>query len=221
LLLYYITDRTQFAGDEPARRQRLFEKLAEAARLGVDYVQLREKDLAGRALESLAVEAAEALRPAADLSSLSGELRPRTRLLTNSRTDVAIACGADGVHLRSDDLSPSEVRAVWRQAKLVRAATIGVSCHSAEEVRHAASAGADFVVFGPVFEKNNFAASAGLKALSKACREKIPVLALGGISPENAKSCMEAGASGIAGIRLFQQAGMTQVVEVLRAIIRG
>src|SRR5215831_6870656 len=96
-LLYYITDRTAFAADEPTRRRRLLEKIAEAARAGVDYIQLREKDLTTRDLESLAREAIAVVRESR---------KPTAALLINSRSDVALAVGAEGVHLRSDDVSP-------------------------------------------------------------------------------------------------------------------
>ncbi|HMB83766.1 MAG TPA: thiamine phosphate synthase, partial [Terriglobales bacterium] len=111
-LLYYITDRSQFRGDERARRRALLAKVAEAARARVDYIQLREKDLSARELEMLARDALSAVRNSTPLRTENRELR--TRLLINSRTDVALAAGADGVHLRSDDLSPREVRAVVR-----------------------------------------------------------------------------------------------------------
>src|ERR1700704_2826122 len=115
-LLYYITDRSQFRGDECARRRALLAKVAEAARAGVDYIQLREKDLSTRELEMLAQEALTAVRNSTPLRTENRELRTslRTRLLINSRTDVALAAGADGVHLRADDLSTREVRAVVR-----------------------------------------------------------------------------------------------------------
>src|SRR5277367_347638 len=112
-LLYYITDRTAFAPDEPTRRRRLLEKIREAASAGVDYIQLREKDLPTRDLESLAREAATAIRENAQLRTENRELR--TALLINTRTDVAVAVGAHGVHLRSKDVSPQEVRNVWKQ----------------------------------------------------------------------------------------------------------
>ena len=99
-LLYYITDRSQFRGDERARRRDLLAKVAEGARAGVDYIQLREKDLSTRELEMLAREVVAIVR---ENSSL-------TRLLINSRTDVALAAGADGVHLRADDVGPREAR---------------------------------------------------------------------------------------------------------------
>lgn len=215
-LLYYITDRSQFPGGEPPRRRALLAKIAEAALCGVDHIQLREKGLSTRELEELAGEAIRLIRE----ERAANDQRTSTCLLINSRTDVALAVGADGVHLRSDDISASEVRNVWKQAERSGAPVVGVSCHSSEEVHRAASEGADFVVFGPVFEKNKIKGSAptGVEALRHACREKIPVLGLGGVTLENAKACMEAGAAGIAGIRLFQEGKIGRVVEILRGL---
>ena len=93
--------------------------------------------------------------------------------------------------------------------------TVGVSCHTPPEVAQAAAEGADFTVFGPVFEKKS-AQPTGLDALREACREKIPVLALGGVTLENAESCIRSGAAGIAGIRLFQENKISEVVGKLR-----
>lgn len=218
MLLYYITDRTQLAGDESARRRLLLAKIAEAAGLGVDFIQLREKDLPVCELESLARTAVAVVReqkpPALGLGK-------RTRILINSRVDVAIAAGADGVHLRSDDISPGDVRKIWGRnaaAGMRSQPWIGVSCHTLSEVAQARSAGANFAVFAPVFEKRETPGTppSGLGALAKACLEKIPVIALGGITLENASSCREAGAAGIAGIRLFQQGDIAAVVAKLR-----
>jgi thiamine-phosphate pyrophosphorylase len=209
-LLYYITDRSQFPGDEASRRRRLLEKIADAARCGVDYIQLREKDLCARELEILAHAIVIELR--------TGNKKLETGFLINSRTDIALACRADGVHLRSNDISPAEVRKIWTQcgAGVPARVTLGVSCHSAEGVAQAAAQGADFVVFGPIFEKKS-AQPTGLDALREACREKIPVLALGGVTLENAESCIQAGAAGIAGIRLFQENEISKVVGQLRS----
>src|ERR1700720_4689049 len=102
-LLYYITNRNAFAGDERTRRGRLLEKISEAARAGIDYIQLREKDLPTSELEQLAREAVNIVHRS----------KLRTRLLINSRTDVALATKADGVHLRSDDIPAPEVRKIW------------------------------------------------------------------------------------------------------------
>ena len=217
-LLYYITDRTAFAPDEPTRRRLLLAKISEATRANIDYIQLREKDLPTRDLESLAREAVTVI---SELKTENRELR--TALLINSRTDIAIAAGADGVHLRSDDISPQAVRNTWQKCVTgtparhlsPQAPLVAVSCHSPAEVAQAAAQGADLAVFAPVFEKGN-ATPAGLAQLVLACREKIPVLALGGITLENAHSCLETGAAGIAAIRLFQQNNIAEVTQRLR-----
>jgi len=227
VLLCYITDRLQFPGNDGGRRRRLLAKIAEAARCGVDWIQLRERDLAARELERLAREVVAVVR---DASS-------RTRLLINSRIDVALAAGADGVHLRSDDIAASEARVIWSQAGRRTSAggifvppVIGVSCHTTDEVRLAEAHGADFALFAPVFEKHG-SAGAGLEVLRAACRPQaagdnvegpgtsaMPVLALGGVTLKNARDCLQAGAAGIAAIRLFQDNDVTTVVQQLRII---
>jgi len=214
-LLYYITDRTAFASDEPTRCRLLLERIAEAASAGVDYIQLREKDLPTRVLESLARDVV------ARLNRLRTENRElRTALLINSRSDVALAAGADGVHLRSDDIRPQEVKQVWAQGRASTHAVIGISCHTPSEVKQADENGASLVVFAPVFEKKDVPASqsVGLTQVREACKAHIPVMALGGVTPENAKQCLEAGAAGIAGIRLFQQNDVAKVVNAMRQL---
>ena len=220
MLLYYITDRSQFSGDETSRRKKLLQKIAEAAKCGVDFIQLREKDLSTRELVTLAQEAMRLIRenPASP-----------TRLLINSRTDVAIAAGADGVHLRSVDISPKDVRGIWSFRGDRSLATpsalpfITVACHQVSDVILAAKNGSSFALFGSIFEKRKDsqfstanAVPAGLELLKQACRQEIPVIALGGITPENARSCIDAGAVGIAGIRLFQENYSGDVVGALR-----
>jgi thiamine-phosphate pyrophosphorylase len=218
-LLYYITDRNQFSGDETFRRRQLLAKIAEAARAHVDYIQLREKDLSARDLQHLAEEAFRTIR---DRRGENGE--PRTRLLINSRTDIALAIGADGVHLRSDDVAPPEVRNAWMQVLagsvqlVVSNPLIAVSCHSQADVLRAQSQAADFAVFGPVFGKKDGSEPAGLAALQEACRSNIPVLALGGVTLGNAGSCLKAGAAGVAAIRLFQENRIKDVVRALGAL---
>jgi thiamine-phosphate pyrophosphorylase len=220
-LLYYITDRRAFPGDETAQQRRLLEKITEATRAGVDYIQLREKDLPPSELEKLAREAVNIVRSSSQL---------KTALLINSRTDVALTTQADGVHLRSDDILPSEVRKIWSCGAGTPAREdspqnpiIAVSCHSPKEVAEAARNAATFAVFAPIFEKNVSnkrdtpqIRPTGLSLLAEACRSKIPVLALGGITLENARSCLEAGAAGIAAIRLFQENDISEVVVTLR-----
>ena len=225
-LLYYITDRSQFRGAESSRRRALLDKIAEAAIARVDYIQLREKDLSTRELELLARDAITAVRNRTPPRTENRELRTglRTRLLINSRTDVALAVGADGVHLRADDISPHEVRALL-ELSAHRALTtdhflVAASCHTAADVFHAETEAADFAVFAPIFGKRGTADTppAGLAALREVCRANIPVLALGGVSLENAASCLNAGAAGIAAIRLFQENKIEDVVRALRPL---
>jgi thiamine-phosphate pyrophosphorylase len=199
----------------------LLAKVRECARAGVDYIQLREKDLTARELEKLA-------------TAVMGEVRtaePGTRVLINSRIDIAIACGADGVHLRSgaEDPNPGDARAIFASAGIPNP-IVGASCHTEKEVEMAESCAADFVVFAPVFEKRG-AGKHGLEELRRICakvsagdekteavaRGRLPVLALGGVTLENAAECVRAGAAGIAGIRLFQQNEVAEVVSKLRA----
>jgi thiamine-phosphate pyrophosphorylase len=207
--LYYITDRTQFPGDRAEQERRLLEKIAECAAAGIEMVQLREKDLEALALEELALKAMAALGAS------------RTQLLINSRTDVALACAAHGVHLPAHDLRASEVRSIFAQAGASEA-VIGVSAHSVAEVASAEAHGADFAVFGPVFEKEGSTNREGLEQLRLICHRAemaqppMPVLALGGITLQNAPRCLEAGAAGIAAIRLFQQNDVQAVVQKLR-----
>ncbi len=211
LLLYYITDRRQFPGDAADQRRALLAKIVEAAAAGVDFIQLREKDLSGRALEILAREAVERANG--------------SRLLINSRSDIAIATGARGVHLTSTDISAGDARALWKNYPPV----IGVSCHSVKDVRMAESQGADFAVLAPIFEKGN-QPGIGLRVLAEACGRapipehtesapnppSFPVLALGGVTLENAAQCAASGAAGIAGIRIFQQNDVREVARLLR-----
>jgi len=213
-IFYYITDRTSFAGDEALRRRQLLDKVAEAATCNIDFVQLREKDLSTRELEQLATEALQIIRVKSSI----------TRLLINSRADIALAVHADGVHLRADDLPVRTVRAL-RSTVLSRHSPanmpkwlIGVSCHSDDEVRRAAADEADFVVFAPVFEKRGAGGviPVGLDELNRVSRHDVPVLALGGVTLDNAQSCLDAGAAGIAGIRLFQDNNVADVVRRIR-----
>jgi thiamine-phosphate pyrophosphorylase len=212
-LLYYITDRSQFAGSEVDRNRALIDKVSEAATAGVDYIQLREKNLSAKELERLARDVVAAVR----------EHSPTTRVLINSRTDVALSAGADGVHLRSEDVSAADVRDIWkwvaRSGARVATPIVAASCHTVECVETAAAQAVSFAVFAPVFRKSGSPASPpkGVAMLAKACQIKLPVFALGGITVENAASCREAGAAGIAAIRLFQDNKIEEVVRALRA----
>src|ERR1035437_4961353 len=182
-LLYYITDRGQFHGDEPARRRALLAKVAEAARAGVDYIQLREKDLSTRELEQLARQAAHVIQ---ELRAGNRELS--TRLIINSRSDIAIAVGADGVHLRSDDIAAHEARSLWTQAlahssqPVARSPLLAASCHTPADIFRAESEAVDFAVFAPVFGKRQAPGTqpAGLPPVRGARRAQSPRRSLGG-----------------------------------------
>jgi thiamine-phosphate pyrophosphorylase len=167
---------------------------------GVQFVQLREKQLAAGELVTLATALRAGLRESGD-----------TKLLVNGRVDVAVAAGADGVHLtsRPGELTPERVRQVFRMAGAGEPA-VSVSCHTLDEIRRAAADGVDLILFGPVFEKRVAGAvvaeGVGLEALRAACAAAngIPVLALGGITWPTSELCIQAGAAGVAGIRLFE-----------------
>lgn len=155
-----------------------------AARLaGVDYLQLREKDLPAGELYNLARQIKEVL-PAG------------TRLLVNDRLDVALAAGADGVHLGENSLPPAAARRLLGPDKI-----LGVSVHSVEGARRAAAAGADHLLFGHIFTTASKAGlpPRGLTTLAEvAANVNIPVIALGGITVDRVTGCLAAGAGGVA-----------------------
>lgn len=207
-LRYAITNRLQYAQSEPDCQRALIaqaERLASDPGGAVDFIQLREKDLSPSDLIGLARKIRNVIRS-------SGS---KTRLLVNSRADIACAAGADGVHLPSGDgqLSASQARLVfgWRdEDSRTRRPVVSVSCHNLAEVERACDDGVDLILFGPVFGKfvdgQLLIPGTGLAVLEAACftAGKTRVLALGGVTAENIDSCIQAGASGIAAIRLFR-----------------
>jgi thiamine-phosphate pyrophosphorylase len=205
MLLCYVTDRRSLAGIGDAEaRAALLEKIETAARDGVDWIQIREKDLSGKDCAALT---REALRRAAKASE--NNVVP-TRILVNDRLDVALAENAGGVHLGEKSLPVQEAKRLVDARRSGKDFVIGVSCHSLEAAKAAASGGAVYLFFGPVFatpSKSALGAPQGLERLAEVCRAvSIPVLAIGGVTLENASSCLAAGASGIAAIRMFQGA---------------
>lgn len=197
LRVYLVTDRAQTGG------RPLVDVVAQALRGGVRAVQLRERGLETQPLLSLA-----------------HELRGLTRrhdalLLINDRIDVALACDADGVHLPSHSFQVADARLLVGPARL-----LGVSTHHPDEVRAAAMAGADFAVFGPLFDtpsKRPYGPPAGLAALSSATRAGIPVLAIGGITADRCAALRPCGAAGVAVIRAILSADEpTRAADELR-----
>ena len=192
-IIYPITSgktSPQTTPDDPQ-----FSEILRLARAAVDadvpLFQIREKSLHARVLYELVARAAEITHGS------------RTRLLVNDRADIARVAGADGVHLTTHSLPVDVVRSIFGDNFV-----IGVSTHSLDEARAACVGGADFVVFGPVFEtesKRAFGEPQGLEKLAEVARElgEFPVVAIGGITLDNVDACFEAGARGIAAIRLL------------------
>jgi thiamine-phosphate pyrophosphorylase len=195
-IIYLITSGTTTSKTTPESEDFLkILKLVQAAVAAeIPLLQIREKNLSARVLFELTTKAAALVRGSA------------TRLLVNDRADIALTAGADGVHLTGRSLPASVVRETYR-SKLI----VGVSTHEVAEAQSAQSGGADFVVFGPVFEtesKRAFGEAQGLNKLSEvaAAIPDLPVIAIGGISIDNFADCLQAGAAGVAAIRLFSEA---------------
>jgi thiamine-phosphate pyrophosphorylase len=220
-ILCYVTDRSALSSPTDADRlAAILGRIEEVARAGVDWIQLREKDLDTRSLFELTTKAIAAASAAANAQTA-------TRILVNDRLDVAWAARASGVHTGENSLPISEV-VRWRDQVTSKASArticadllVGASCHSLEGAAQAAADGADYIFFGPVFatpSKQAFGAPQGLLKLAQVCGVvSVPVMAIGGITTQNAAACIQAGASGIAAIRLFQQA--TDLTALLRQI---
>ena len=176
---YYITDRKAVGGFRP-----LLEVIRDQMHLGVDYIQIREKDITARELFEFTLAVIEVR---------DHEMRKHAppKILVNSRADIALATGADGVHLPA--AAPEQT---------LPGLIVGRSCHTLDDLRRTS---ADLVTFGPVFESPGKGPPLGLEALRSACGLGKPVFALGGVNWDNAAECMQVGAEGIAGIRLFQE----------------
>ena len=215
-LLCYVTDRRSLSESEPRQAlETLLSKVEAAAASGVDWIQIREKDLSGRDYAWLT---REALHRAAKHEASNGA---PAHILVNNRLDVALSERAGGVHLGESSLPLPEARRFLESRGEREDFVIGVSCHSLEAAKSAAIAGAHYLFFGPVYttpSKAAFGAPQGLERLAEVCRTvSIPVLAIGGITLANASDCLAAGAYGIAAIRLFQGArDMSSVVQSLR-----
>lgn len=192
-ILYLITrgGTTETTTAASQEFKHIVEQVSAAVVAGIDLIQLREKRLPARVLFELTWHAATLTRDTA------------TRLLVNDRADIAAGAGADGVHLTSQSIDASNIRRTFGDNFV-----IGVSTHSYAEARAAKQRGANFAVFGPVFDtpsKRRYGAPVGVAELLQVTRKlgDFPVLALGGLTIDNFEPCLNAGATGIAGISLF------------------
>jgi thiamine-phosphate pyrophosphorylase len=216
-LLCYVTDRRSLPLSTSADANLLLlDNVERTAAAGVDWIQLREKDYSGKEWMDLV---REALRRVSSTGSA-------TRILVNDRMDVALACGAGGVHLSESGIPVAEACHLRSDFFSKRGEKedflIGASCHTIGSALGAERAGADYIYFSPIFKtpsKATFGPPQGLERLSQICRAvQIPVLAIGGIGAQNATSCMQAGAAGIGAIRLFQEsAGLPEIIRSLHS----
>jgi thiamine-phosphate pyrophosphorylase len=201
MLLYAITDRRLLPGSEQERQAGVVALARSWAMQGVDYIQIREKDMSENHLQELTAEIVAAVR-------LEGA---KTRVLLNGPAEIALEAGAAGVH-QSGNASGETIEAVRAlYSSAAREAVVSCACHSIEEAEGARNA--SLILFAPVFGKRIGILGAGerslpgqgLDALALACRAAapVPVFALGGVTRENAPACIAAGAAGIAAIRLF------------------
>lgn len=178
-----------------------------AAQSGVQLIQIREKDLSARTLTRFTRQAIAVARPLG------------AKVLVNDRLDVALAAKADGVHLRVNSLAASEVRDIVNRKGLTDF-LIGVSTHSPAEAEAAQAGGADFIVCGPVYDtpsKRDYGAPLGLEKFAEIVQTvRLPVLALGGITPANLHEPLERGAAGIAAIGLFTKTENLRQLSTLR-----
>ncbi len=206
-LLYLLTSGATTAETTPASKEfsRVLQLIEASVASRIDLVQIREKKLTAKVLYQLASSAAQLTRSTP------------TRLLVNDRSDIAFDAGADGVHLTTQSLPAKVIRQTFGGDFL-----IGVSTHSLEEAETARRDGADFIVFGPVFEtlsKTQYGKPLGQTELAKVTStlSPFPVIGLGGVNPANVGACIRAGAKGIAAIRMFNDSlEIERVVNQIR-----
>lgn len=207
-IICYVTDRRALGEDGVPQ---LLEVIRRAIAAGVDWIQIREKDLPARALLALAQQAVAAARGGT------------TKILINDRLDVAVAAEAAGVHLGGESAPVAAVKQ-WCAPRFdnKRPFLVGRSCHSLAEARQSETEGTDYIFFGPVFAtpaKLQLGSPQGIDRLAEVCGgARVPVIAIGGINAENAGECLRAGAAGIAGIRPFQEAAdLGSIIRQIRA----
>lgn len=185
-LVYLITPGEATAADFQTNKLDVLKTIKSAVDDGISLIQIRERELPARLLFDLA-------KAAAAVVAGTG-----AKLLVNDRADIALASGADGVHLPARSVPADILRRALPDDYL-----IGASVHSFEEVAAARSRGANFVVYGPVFDTPGKGKSTGLRELELVCAaaDEFPVIAVGGLSDANYESVLAAGAAGLAAIR--------------------
>lgn len=195
-IIYLITSGELTNQNLDRDQPRFLDTVRQAADEEVTYIQIREKSLSAKNLFRLTSAAVDVISGTA------------ARLLVNDRADIAAAARADGVHLTSSSLPAAAVRRRF-PSNFIIAASVHNEVETIEASKHA-----DFAVYAPVFETPGKGAAHGLNVLSEVCRRArpFPVLALGGVDPDNCVSAVEAGAAGVAGIRFFNN------IESLRKI---
>ena len=210
-IVCYVTDRKSLGSGAPAPG--MLEKIRAATQSGVDWIQIREKDLPARELLALTRVAFSIAQSSAD----------RALVIVNDRLDVALAADAAGVHLGGESAPAREVIRWCRAGNASAGFRVGISCHNIQDVREAESSGADYVFFGPVFDtpsKKSYGAPQGIARLKETCGAvRIPVIAIGGVNETNAAECIRAGCSGIAAIRMFQEAKNFQALAETVAML--
>ena len=197
-LIYLISDGSITDESFNERSAELLRLIDAAVRFRVPLVQIREKDLSGRNLFDLSSRAVAKTRGSV------------TRLLINDRLDVAMASGADGVHLTSKSFGADAVRRVAPDGFV-----IGVSTHNVEEIERAKIGGADFAVFGTVYESPGKVSAIGLDLLTNAIESAgaFPILALGGIDGTNYREALSIGAAGFAAIRFLNNVANLEMLS--------
>ncbi len=221
-ILCYVTGRqTLSAKPQEALTDLLLDKVELLSAAGVDWIQLREKDLSGKQSTVLAHEALKRV------SKQAAQTESTTRIIVNDRLDVALAEQAGGVHLGENSVPVQEAKRLLLSSPAAQTFAheflVGVSCHSLEAAKSAAASGADYLFFGPIFatpSKAAYGTPQGLDRLAAVCGSvNIPVLAIGGITLANISSCLSTGATGIAAIRLFQDSpDPASLVRALRQL---
>ncbi|MGH9494029.1 MAG: thiamine phosphate synthase [Candidatus Sulfotelmatobacter sp.] len=221
-IVCYVTDSQSLGLSD--RRSHLLAKIEAAVGVGVDWVQIREKEMPARhllAIARAAVRMTNLKRPTSDEKD-----RPESLVLVNDRLDVALATEAAGLHLARESLQARDVIS-WRRREMTASDfMVGLSCHTIDELRQAENAGVDYAFFGPIFDtpaKRHFGPPLGIEKLAAACQAtRLRVIAVGGVTLENSAECLDAGGGGIAAIRMFQEARepaeLKKVVEGLHAL---